>query len=1127
MTLTKMSPGGWRYYAEEVSSGREDYYAVSSETLGRFVGRGAVAFGLAESEVSPVALERLFGNGADPRTGKALGRGFEPDKAGVVAGFPMSFSPPKSISVFWACADEAISAEVLAAHEAAVEEAIAFLDEHAAFTRRGHAGVLQVDTEGLLGVTFVHRTSRAADPQLHTHLLISNKVRAKDGKWLAIDGRELFTHQKAACMLYKAALRAELTRRCDVAWTDVDENGIAEIVGVPQGLAEAWSARRNDLKRVANELIADGEADMGRMMTPGERAEIFQLAAYRTRTPKIDADTSTAELRDRWHDEALDFGHDPASWVSDLTGKGQRRLAQRVVAMAARDETYVAEAIRRLEDSSATFGRADIVEVLSTLVTSTDAASMRARIEELASKVLAETSVICLAGPLPAEPPRSLRRHDGMSAIERHGAVRFATKRTLRNEASILDAVTNGQQSGVAVVAFSSAKDVLERSDLGSDQRHAVRALVTGGERVALLVGPAGAGKSRALDTARAIWERGGYQPIGLAPSAMAAGVLAEEAGLRSETLAKFIAELERGVPLLNERAVVILDEAGMARSDDLARLIEAVTRANAKLVLVGDPQQLGAVGPGGIFRTLVDDHGGNELETVRRFYRAWEAAASLRLRARDTSILPVYLRHDRIAGGSKEQMIDQAFRSWRSSRDEGLSMVVIAGDNATATEIALRCRADLVASGEVARDGVRTPGGTIGVGDEIVTLRNDRRLRAASDAFVRNGDRWRVTDTLADGSMRVVSMNEQHAGASSPSEVMLPAAYVREHVALGYALTVHKAQGTTTDRAVVIVDESMTAPQLYVAMTRGREENHALVVTSDRSPEDHGHRPSVDAVELLGGVMRRDTADLSAHDVLRRGLATSESVTLLRELSAEADQFITRGAPPDHTREIESLIPRADVERAVSRLTEAEDAVRDAQARRQDASDAVSETQRQTLRARLPGRGGEQARSEAANSRVNATIELNAARRGENEAMRAFVVARHGLDETKRSARELADLQGVEADRQRRLGDHREEVRWAKDLHARLEARTKERNHPGVSHPQPEVSTEPGAARDPQRFPRPVRDNSAETKRELPEPLERRPAHQRGRELETEYLASPEPMPAPSRGVGGPSLGR
>jgi ATP-dependent exoDNAse (exonuclease V) alpha subunit len=136
------------------------------------------------------------------------------------------------------------------------------------------------------------------------------------------------------------------------------------------------------------------------------------------------------------------------------------------------------------------------------------------------------------------------------------------------------------------------------------------------------------------------------------------------------------------------------------------------------------------------------------------------------------------------------------------------------------------------------------------------VTLQNDRHLRASADTFVRNGDRWLVTDTFADGSIQATPMNEQRLETIARSSVTLPAAYVRENVALGYALTVHKAQGTTTDRAVVIVDENMTAPQLYVAMTRGREENHALVVTSDRSPEDHGHQPSVDALELLGTVM-------------------------------------------------------------------------------------------------------------------------------------------------------------------------------------------------------------------------------------------------------------------------------
>jgi conjugative relaxase-like TrwC/TraI family protein len=1117
MTLTKMAPNGWRYYAEEVSSGREDYYAASSETLGRFVGRGALAFGLANEEVSPMALERLFGAGADPRTGEALGRGFALNKSRAIAGFPMSFSPPKSVSVLWACAGENVAAEVLAAHEAAVEVAIGFLDDHAAFTRRGHNGVLQVDTEGLVGATFVHRTSRAADPQLHTHLLIANKVRAADGAWLAIDGRELFTHQKAAGMLYKAALRSELTRRCDVAWTEVDENGIAEIKGVPEDLADGWSKRRNELKRMANELIADGEAQKGRSMTSSERTEIYQLAAYRTRTPKIDAYTSTTELRDRWRTEAMEFGHDPTNWLGDLTAKGRNGLDQRAAVMRARDEIDVKEAIERLEDASATFGRTDIVEVLSTFVASTDAPSMRARIEELASKVLSDRSVICLAGPLPAEPPKSLQRRDGMSSIERHGAVRFATNGTLHAEASILDAVTNGEGARVGIVAFSAARDAIGNSGLGSDQRDAVRSLVTGGERVALLVGPAGAGKSRTLDTARTIWEHGSYNPIGLAPSAMAAGVLADEAGLRSETLAKFLKDQDSGVTALDDRSVVILDEAGMARSDDLARLIAAVTRANAKVVLVGDSQQLGAVGPGGIFRTLVDNHGGNELETVRRFQRAWEAAASLRLRARDSSILPVYLRHGRIADGNREQMIDEAFRAWRTARDEGASMVVMAGDNATATELSLRCRADLITRGEVARDGARTSAGIVGVGDEIVTLRNDRQVRSSTNDFVRNGDRWRVTDTLEDGSIRVEPLNERR----SPT-VTLPSAYVGEHVALAYALTVHKAQGTTTDRATVIVDEQMTAPQLYVAMTRGRDANNALVVTSDRSPEDHEHRPSVDAVELLGAVMRRDTGGRSAHDVMRAGLGTYENLKLLRELSAEADGVISRGAGPDRGREIAALSARGDLERATTRVSETEAALRAAQTRRREAETNAAAAQPHSLRTRFPGRSGERARDASSNSRSRTTSELGRARDDERGALRAFDLARHELDATNRTMIAVTELQRSVDHRQRWLDDHAEEVRWAHDLRQHLEARTTERRR--SPERQTELHSAGKVAETPTRFPRLTPERLASTANTALEQFTRRPVDLRRHELDTDY---PSETPGLAREIEGPSLGR
>jgi conjugative relaxase-like TrwC/TraI family protein len=1051
MTLTPMSPLSWQYYVREIAMGREDYYAHSAEREGLFVGQGAEVLGVHGHEADALALERLFGHGTDPRDGSPLGRSFDPENERAVAGFALTFSPPKSVSTLWAVAEQTTSDQVLAAHEAAVAAAFAFVEEHAAFTRRGHNGVLQVDTDGLIGAAFVHRTSRAADPQLHTHPLVANKVRAADDEWLSLDGRELFVHQKAAGMLYKAALRSELSTRLGVEWTAIDENGIAEIEGVPQVLVEQWSARRHELKAHGDELIATRASELGRSLSANERAECFQIAAYRTRTPKIDADTPTAQLREHWRAEAKAWGLGPERWAKGVVGHQSQ-------ATAIRAEKIVPAVIARLEERSATWGRADVVEEVSRFVGGPEGESVRERIEVLTDRVLADAEVLNLAGPLPAEPPASLRRHDGMAAIERHGATRFSTKTTLRREAAILEGVVAGHNAHAAVVDVAIVDRVLATSVLGEDQRDAVRGLLTGGEWVALLVGPAGAGKSRALDAARLCWEQGGNRPIGLAPSAMAASVLSDEAGLRSETVAKFLYDRERGRSpiVLDDRSVVVLDEAGMVRTDDLAKVLEAVERANAKLVLVGDPHQLGAVGPGGIFRTLVSDYGAHELETVRRFAHAWEAAASLRLRSRDPDILPVYLRHDRITDGSREQMMDAAFRAWRDARDAGSSLLLMAGDNATADELARRCRAELLARGDVDPDGVRIANGTASYGDEIVTLRNDRRLSTTSGEFVRNGARWRVIGGKKNGSLFVRSLD-------SDGTIMLPPQYVTEHVALGYALTIHKAEGKTSDRAAVLVDEHMTAAQLYVAMSRGREENRALVIASDDTPDDHARKPTRSALDVLGAVMRHDEVDASAHDVMRHNLARNDDLSYLADLYEEAHLRITKSIGPDRSKEIANLEERANVEVATTRLCNAERAVHFANVRVGEAKVRVAEAERETFRSRLPGRLGAGDRSGSHFVRIVAERSLVDARSAEQQALRACESARHHLAEAERARTELVIIRGAQTRRETWLHDHADEVRWARDLRKLVDDRTAREmpTAPTSREPEPDISVE------------------------------------------------------------------
>jgi hypothetical protein len=688
------------------------------------------------------------------------------------------------------------------------------------------------------------------------------------------------------------------------------------------------------VEEMGNQLVAVREAELGRELSSSERATAYQLAAYRTRAPKIESDTPTAELTARWSEEARAWGQEPEQWLPAVLG---RESIQPMIDHGA----IVQASVERLQSTKATWGRSDAVEVLSTLLTGEHADEIRILIDQLADSVLRNDEVCSIAAPLPAEMPDALRRRDGMTQIERHGATRFTTKATLRAEGRVLEAVSNGIDAKAAIVSSRIVNDVLSEFILGEDQRHAVRDLLTGGERVALLVGPAGAGKSRALDSARAGWERAGYHLVGIAPSAMAAAVLHEEAGIASDTVARFLLDVENGRRRLTARDVVVLDEATMARTDDLDRLLREVTRATSKLVLVGDTEQLGAVGPGGLFRTLVGDHGAAELETVRRFHNPWEAAASLRLRERDVSVLGLYAEHGRIGGGSRQAAMEDAFAAWRDARAHSRSVLVMAGDNATAEAFALRARAERVAQGDVEERRVRLANGVagVGVGDEIVTLKNDRRLVQTPEEFVRNGERWRVVGRHSDGSLAVEAM-------SGRGQVELPAAYVREHVALAYALTVHKAQGQTVDVGIALVDERMTSQQLYVAMSRGRDENRAFVIQGQGELSEHAFAnfSNPTPVEVLAEVMRRDGAQRSAHDVLRQDFEKMDDLDFLRHLHAEANKRIDEKGGPDRAKEIALLAEKADIVKARFELEVAHEHLREATRRREFAEERTGD---------------------------------------------------------------------------------------------------------------------------------------------------------------------------------------
>jgi AAA domain len=560
--------------------------------------------------------------------------------------------------------------------------------------------------------------------------------------------------------------------------------------------------------------------------------------------------------------------------------------------------------------------------------------------------VVSRTVTIALGEALVLTPPElyhtpaPLRRPDGTSRFRAKGHEVYTTTAVVEAESRLLEA---GRRLGAPIVATRTVAVTVEKplpgrcERLSIDQSVAVEQVATSGRSLDVLVGPAGTGKSTTMAGLRAAWEaeHGPESVIGLAPSA-AAEVLAAELGIETENTAKWLyehrrqpgrhAELARlrsqlasGLPpaatasmhrriatieadlgcwQLLAGQLVIVDEASLAGTFALDELVSAAGDAGANVLLVGDPAQLSAVEAGGIFATLVADRDGHapELSEVRRFANMWEKKASIALRAGDPAAIDTYHAHGRIIDGGREELLDALYQAWSNDIAAGWSSLMIAPDIPTVSELNRRARADRVAAGQVAADGVEVSGGaTAGVGDLIITRENNRRLDAGG-RWVRNGDRWTITAVDEDGSLTV------RTPTRGPG-VVLPSRHVAQHVELGYAATAHLAQGRTLDTAHAIVWPTTTREVLYVSATRGRHANHLYVdVCYDPDPQT-GHDKATEpqtAREVLAGVLAHEGADVSAHEAIRRAHDQAEGIaTLAAEYqtiasAAQADRWAT-----------------------------------------------------------------------------------------------------------------------------------------------------------------------------------------------------------------------------------------
>ena len=796
----------------------------------------------------------------------------------AVAGYDLTFTPVKSVAVLWALGSEATRQQIFDAHEAAVADALAWVEAHAALTRTGNSGQAQIDTQGLIAAQFHHWDSRAGDPDLHTHVAISNKVQGPDGKWRSLDGRVLFAAAVSVSERYNTRIEDELRDRLGVTFTErpgqaEGRRPVREITGVPQPLLEAFSKRRTGIEHLYQDLLRDYRTSHGHEPSTATRHTLYQQATLSNR-PEKQHGRSLQQMLTTWHAEAARIlDTDDVTATIEATTLGQAHPAQVVDLEALTDQLLAS-----LSTSRATWNihhvRAEAHRQSRALPT-TDRDRV---VESIVARSTDPARAVEITMPRTILEPGDLRRADGVSVFVEHGSTLFTTTEILAAEDRIVTAARDrtGRRLDLDQVRAALARSGRDGRELNGGQQGLVRAFCCSGRVVQLGIAPAGAGKTTAMRVVTQAWRRAGGAVVALAPSAAAAAVLSEELGTPADTVAKF----DHDQPAIAPGTLVLVDEAGMAGTLVLDRLVQRARQAGAVVRLLGDDQQLAAVEAGGVLRHLTHEVGAVRMVEVVRFTNPAEAAATLQVRQGDPAAVDFYLDQRRVLAGTNESMPDLAYTRWLTDLRAGRNSLLLASATETVTALNARARADLIVAGQVAVDGIPLRDGTAAsVGDQIATRRNERRLVVNGGRdWVKNGDGWRVLATNPDGSMSVE--HRTHRGRT-----ILPAEYVAEHVQLDYARTVRRAQGLTVDHAHLVITPGLSREEFYVGVSRARHGTHLYVASMTVDEPDH--RPDMAGAtrDVLARIIERSGVEPAAHEAIRDAQASAGD---LRRMATE-----------------------------------------------------------------------------------------------------------------------------------------------------------------------------------------------------------------------------------------------
>jgi conjugative relaxase-like TrwC/TraI family protein len=802
--------GGYARYLESktIQPERGDYYlsrdGEPTQAPGRWLATPdtLARLGIEGATVDGPEFIALM-EGKHPRTGRWLRR--EGAGGGRGGGIDLTFSAPKSVSVRWALGGEGERRNIEAAHAAAVDQAVAHLVEAVPAVRRRCDGqIVEEHAVDLVAAEYRHTTARGVmegdvpDPQLHSHVVVTSAIR-EDGRIVAVASRPIFRSAREMGAYYRSALAEELKQRGFAIDRGTGKHGrYFEIAGVPRGLLDAFSAR-------SREVAAAAERFRARWGRAPERGELRRL---KLENRKAKAPVTRTDLQRAWEETAARV-EVPAGERGRLPVAGGEREIDRPLGDRVEE---------RLTERAATFTPGEL----------------RAVVLEQSVGELAPAQALAFAGEMIGE-RRVLPLEGGLMTTLAVRAREQAIERRFTKLAQ-----PAGRETGERALA-AAGDEVAERigARLSDEQERALQ-VMTGPERGAVLVGPAGTGKGVVIDAAARAENYAGRETLGIAVSGSTAQRLGRDSPAlegRTLTLDALVARVDRGALDVDARTTIYFDEAGMADTDRLARLTEMVERTGAKLVMIGDGAQLPSIGAGGMFDRLAAIAPSAELSNVRRTLdpeekRAW---ADLRAGRTDRAMAHYQSCGQLHMADTRDEAIERAVQSWAAlteTHDPGEVALISDASNKEIARLNARAQHYRAQRGELGGLEVEVPGVHYGVrrGDRVAMIEQHHER---GQERIEKGSQGEVLDVTPAGEV-LVEFDVTGRQATLIGEDLAG-------VRLGYAHHIHRAQGATVTRTLVVTGGWQAAKEpAYVEASRARNGTDWFVSREDLGVEGH-----------------------------------------------------------------------------------------------------------------------------------------------------------------------------------------------------------------------------------------------------------------------------------------------